>query len=105
MLFVVGVTTNLPEVNVTVPPVTLIVCPSVIGVPSIAVIVNASLSASISPFKTSTVIGVSSVVVTLSSSATGASLTAFTVIATVSVSLNGVPSLSVETIVKLSEPL
>ena len=99
-----GVTTNSPDVNVTVPPTTAIVCPSIIAVPLISEIVKVSLSPSVSPSKTSIVIGVSSFVITDSLSATGSSFTFVTVIAIVSVSLKGVAKLSVETTVKVSEP-
>ena len=105
MLFVVGVTTNFPEDNVTVPPTTFTVWPSEIADPLIFDIVRVSKSTSVSPSKTSIVITLSSFVVTDSSSATGASFTFVISIATVSVSFNGVPSLSVETILNVSEPM
>ena len=77
----VGVKVSVPfAFRVTEPPATLTEAPTAIAVPSICVIVSASPSTSLSLPSTPKVIGVSSLVENVSFDATGASLTAATVI-------------------------
>ena len=74
--FAVGVKTSVPAaVNVTTPPVTATPGPpAVIGLPSMAVMLSGSASTSVSLARTSIVTGVSSTAVKLSFAGVGASL-------------------------------